>query len=179
MEKLIGYPFLNHIANSAAIIRHPQLQLDMVRLGIGMYGIDATDTNSVELQTVATLRSTIAQLKYVKVGESVSYNRKGVVKSDSIIATIRLGYADGYSRRLGNGIGKMLVNGQVAPVIGTVCMDMTMIDVTGIPDVKEDDEVIVFGNELSIGQIAKWADTIPYEIMTSISQRVKRVYFEE
>ncbi len=179
LEKLIGYPFINHIANSAAIIRHPQLQLDMVRLGIGMYGIDATDTNSVELQTVATLRSTIAQLKYVKVGESVSYNRKGVVKSDSIIATIRLGYADGYSRRLGNGIGKMLVNGQVAPVIGTVCMDMTMIDVTGIPDVKEDDEVIVFGNELSIGQIAKWADTIPYEIMTSISQRVKRVYFEE
>ena len=96
-----------------------------------------------------------------------------------MIATIRIGYADGYSRRLGNGVGKMLVNGQLAPVIGTVCMDMTMIDVTDVASVNEGDEVIVFGSDLTIQQIAKWAGTIPYEIMTGISQRVKRVYFEE
>jgi alanine racemase len=128
---------------------------------------------------VATLKSTIAQIKHLKKGESVSYNRKGVVKKDSVIATIRIGYADGYSRMLGNGAGKMLINQQLVPVIGSVCMDMTMVDVTGIPDVREGDEVIVFGNDLSIEQIAEWANTIPYEIMTGISQRVKRVYFEE
>jgi len=179
LETILGYTFLRHLANSAAIIRHPQLQMDMVRLGIGMYGIDAANTNSVDLQTVATLRSTIAQIKNVKAGESVSYSRKGIVKKDSVIATIRIGYADGYSRKLGNGVGKMLVNGQLAPVIGVVCMDMTMIDVTDIPDVKEGDEVIVFGGNLSIQQVSEWAGTIPYEIMTGISQRVKRVYFEE
>jgi alanine racemase len=179
LEKLLGYAVIKHIANSAAIIRHPQLQMDMVRLGIGMYGIDISKTNSLELQPVAVLKSTIAQIKYLKAGESVSYNRKGIVKRDSVIATIRIGYADGYVRRLGNGVGKILVSGQLAPVIGTVCMDMTMIDVTDIPNVKEDDEVIIFGNQLPIEQLAEWADTIPYEIMTGISQRVKRVYYEE
>ena len=179
LETLLNFPFMKHIANSAAILRHPALQMDMVRLGIGMYGVDATHTDSVDLQTVATLKSTIAQIKHLKAGESVSYNRKGIVKRDSVIATIRIGYADGYWRRLGNGFGKMLVKGQLAPVIGTVCMDMTMIDVTDIADVKEGDEVIVFGKNLSIERIAEWADTIPYEIMTGISQRVKRVYFEE
>jgi alanine racemase len=179
LEQQLGYPLIKHISNSAAIIRHPQLQMDMVRLGIGMYGIDAANTNSVALQTVATLRSTIAQIKHLKPGESVSYNRKGIVKRDSVIATIRIGYADGYSRRLGTGIGKMLVNEKLAPVIGTVCMDMTMIDVTDIPNVKEGDEVIIFGKELPIEKMAEWAETIPYEIMTGISQRVKRVYYEE
>jgi alanine racemase len=96
-----------------------------------------------------------------------------------LIATVRIGYADGFSRRLGNGAGKMWVNGHLAPVVGTVCMDMTMIDVTGIRDVKEGDDVIIFGSDLPIQQLAEWADTIPYEIMTGISQRVKRVYFEE
>jgi alanine racemase len=179
LEKLVGYSLIKHIANSAAIIRHPQLQMDMVRLGIGMYGIDTANTNSLELQPVAVLKSTIAQIKFLKAGESVSYNRKGIVKRDSVVATVRIGYADGYVRRLGNGVGKMLVNGQLAPVIGIVCMDMTMIDVTNIPNVKEGDDVIVFGNVLSIEQISEWADTIPYEIMTGISQRVKRIYYEE
>ena len=179
LEELLGYPFIRHIANSAAIIRHPHLQMDMVRLGIGMYGVDIANTNSLELQHVAVLKSTIAQLKYLKKGESVSYNRKGIVNRDSVIATIRIGYADGYVRHLGNGVGKMVVNGQFAPVIGTVCMDMTMIDVTGIPNAREGDEVIIFGKELSIQQIAEWASTIPYEIMTAISQRVKRVYYQE
>ena len=179
LEKALGYSFIKHMANSAAIIRHPLLQMDMVRLGIGMYGVDAANTRSLELQAVATLKSTIAQIKHLKKGESVSYNRKGIVKRDSVIATIRIGYADGYSRLLGNGVGKMLINHQLVPVIGAVCMDMTMVDITGISDVNEGDEVIVFGNELSIQQIAEWASTIPYEIMTGISQRVKRVYFEE
>jgi alanine racemase len=179
LQKNLGYPFLKHIANSAAIIRHPSLQLDMVRLGIGMYGVDSASSHQLDLQPVATLKSTIAQLKYLEKGESVSYNRKGIVKRDSVIATVRIGYADGFSRRLGNDTGKMLIKGKLAPVIGTVCMDMTMIDVTDIPGVKEGDDVIIFGEELPIQQLADWAGTIPYEIMTGISQRVKRVYFEE
>jgi alanine racemase len=131
------------------------------------------------LQPVATLKTTIAQLKYLKKGESVGYNRLGVVKHDAVIATVRIGYADGYSRKLGNGKGKMWLRGKLVPVIGSICMDMTMIDVTAIKDAQEGDEVIVFGKELPLQTIAEWADTIPYEIMTGISQRVKRVYFEE
>jgi alanine racemase len=177
LERIVGYKFLKHIANSAAISRLSGLQMEMVRLGIGMYGVDTT--NELDLQTVANFKSTIAQIKKLKVGESVSYNRKAFVKRDSVIATIRVGYADGYPRRLGNGVGKMFVNGKLAPVIGVVCMDMTMIDVTDIAGVKEGDEVIVFGKELPIEQIATWAETIPYEIMTGISQRVKRVYYQE
>jgi Alr-MurF fusion protein len=179
LKDKLHYSFLQHIANSGAVFRLPQLQLDMVRLGIGLYGVDSGGTRQSELQPVATLKSTVAQLKKIKAGESVSYNRKGVVKRDSIIATIRIGYADGFIRRLGNGIGKIWVRGKLVPVIGTVCMDMTMIDVTDIVDVREGDEVIIFGKELPVQQLAQWAGTIPYEIMTAISQRVKRVYFEE
>lgn len=153
--------------------------MDMVRLGIGLYGVDSSGSGLADLQTVAVLRTTVAQLKRIRKGESVGYNRMSIVDRDSIIATVRLGYADGYPRRLGNGVGKMYVGGQLAPVIGTVCMDMTMLDVTGIPQVKEGDEVIVFGPQLPVQELAKWAQTIPYEIMTGISQRVKRVYFEE
>lgn len=178
LERGIGYNFIRHIANSAAAIRHPQMQLDMVRLGIGLYGVDSAATGRLDLHTVATLRSTIAQLKELKKGDSVSYNRKGVVQKDSRIATVRIGYADGYPRRLGNGIGSVYINGKLAPVIGTVCMDMFMIDVTGL-SVQEGDEVVLFGKPLSVQQVAEWAGTIPYEIMTGISQRVKRVYYEE
>lgn len=178
LQQKMGYSFIRHIANSAATIRHPQLQLDMVRLGIGLYGVDSAHSDKLNLQTVATLKSTIAQLKYLKAGESVSYNRKGIVKKDSVIATIRLGYADGYPRKLSDK-GQILVRGKLAPIIGTICMDMIMVDVTGIKDVKEEDEVIIFGKQLTIEQVAEWADSIPYEIMTGISQRVKRVYYEE
>lgn len=179
LEERLGYSFTRHIANSAAVVRHPQMQMDMVRLGIGLYGVDSSGSNKLNLQTVATLRSTIAQLKFLKAGDSVSYNRKGIVSRDSIIATIRIGYADGYPRRLGNGTGSIWVKGKLAPVAGTVCMDMTMIDVTEIPGAQEGDEVIIFGSVLPVQQIADWAQTIPYEIMTGISQRVKRIYFEE
>jgi alanine racemase len=179
LQNKIGHSFLRHIANSAAIVRHPQLQMDMVRLGIGMYGVDGAHSQKLNLQTVATLKSTIAQIKHLKKGESVSYNRQTILNQDSVIATIRIGYADGYPRRLGNGIGRIWVKGKMVPVAGVVCMDMIMIDITNVADVKEGDDVIIFGNELPVQQIAQWANTIPYEIMTGISQRVKRVYFEE
>ncbi len=179
LKDKLNYSFLRHITNSAGIFRLPYLQLDMVRLGIGMYGVDSAMTHQSLLVPVATLKSTIAQLKHLKAGESVGYNRRGVVKQDAVIATVRIGYADGYSRKLGNGAGKMWLKGKLVPVIGSICMDMTMIDVTGIEGVQEGDEVIVFGKELPVQQLAEWAGTIPYEIMTSISQRVKRVYFEE
>ncbi len=179
LEEKLGYDFIKHISNSAAAIRYPQLQMDMIRLGIGLYGVDSSGSDRLNLQTVATLKSTIAQLRHLQKGESVSYNRKGIIEKDSVIATIRIGYADGFPRRLGNGVGKVWLKGKQASVIGTVCMDMFMIDVTDIPGVKEGDVVIIFGNELPVEELAKWAGTIPYEIMTGISQRVNRVYFEE
>lgn len=175
----LSYPFIRHIANTAAISRLPQLQLDMVRLGIGMYGVDSAVHLQDRLLPAATLRSSVAQLKKLKAGETVGYNRRGKLDRDSVIATVRIGYADGFPRRLGNGRGHMWVNGRLAPVVGSVCMDMTMIDVTDIPGVKEGDDVIIFGKQLPVQDMARAAETIPYEIMTGISQRVKRVYFEE
>ena len=179
LQEKLGYTFIRHISNTAAVIRHPQLQMDMIRLGIGLYGVDSSGTGTLNLQTVATLKSTIAQVKHLMKGDSVSYNRKGVVNKDAVIATIRIGYADGYPRRLGNGAGSVWVNGKRAPVMGNVCMDMLMIDVTDIPGVQEGTDVIIFGDQLPVQELAHWAGTIPYEIMTGISQRVKRVYFEE
>ena len=179
LEQELQYSFIKHIANSAGIVRHPHLQLDMVRLGIGLYGIDSASTHQLDLKEVSTLKTTIAQIKHLKMGETVGYGRKGLVKKDTVIATVRLGYADGYPRRLSNGKGKMLLKGKLVPVIGSVCMDMTKLDITGIPNVMEGDDVIVYGRNLSVELLAQWAQTIPYEIMTGISQRVKRVYFEE
>lgn len=178
IENVLGYTAIKHIDNSAGILRHPQLQMDMVRLGIGLYGINSSNDQRLLLQEVSSLKTTIAQIKKVKAGETVGYGRKGKVTRDSIIAVVRIGYADGYSRKLGNGKGFMLVNGKMAPVIGNVCMDMTMLDITGI-NASEGEEVIVFGKNLSVTELAKAAETIPYEIMTGISQRVKRVYYEE
>jgi alanine racemase len=109
----------------------------------------------------------------------VGYNRKGILSRDTVIGTVCIGYADGISRRLGNGKGYMLLRGQQVPIVGNVCMDMCMLDITDIPDAQEGDEVLVFGKELPVTQLAKWADTIPYEILTGISQRVKRIYIEE
>jgi alanine racemase len=179
LQQTLGYPFLRHIANSAGIVRHPELQFDMVRLGIGLYGIDSANSHRLRLQEVSTLKTTIAQIKHLQEGDTIGYNRKGLAGNGTVIATVRIGYADGYSRNLGNGNGKMWIYGMLAPTIGIISMDMTMIDITGIPDVKEGDEVIVFGKELSVNQLAGWAQTIPYEILTGVSQRVKRIYFEE
>jgi Alr-MurF fusion protein len=174
LETALGYSFIRHMANSAAIVRHPQFQLDMVRLGIGLYG----PGYGLPLQEVSTLKTTIAQIKHLRNGDTIGYNRKGIAGPGTVIATVRIGYADGYSRNLGNGAGKMWLKGRLAPTIGSVSMDLTMIDITGIADVREGDEVVVFGKELSVSQLAIWAGTIPYEILTGISQRVKRIYFE-
>ena len=179
LQNSLPYSFSRHIANSAAIVRHPHLQMDMVRLGIGLYGIKNTDDEALDLKEVSALKSTIAQLKKLKAGDTVSYGRNGKITRDSTIATVRIGYADGYPRSLSNGIGKMQVNGYLAPIVGNICMDMTMIDVTDVPNINEGDEVIVFGRDLPVTNVAQWAQTIPYEILTGISQRVKRVYFEE
>jgi alanine racemase len=179
LQKALGYAVIRHISNSAAIERHPDLQLDMVRLGIGMYGVDSTASMQELLRPASTLKTTVAQVKHLATGETVGYGAKWVAKAPSVTATVRIGYADGYPRRLSNGNGKMLVRGQLAPVAGIVAMDMLMLDVTHIPDVTEGDEVIVFGTELPVQHVATWAETIPYEILTGISQRVKRVYFEE
>ncbi len=179
IEEALGYSFIKHISNSAAIFRDHSLQFDMVRLGIGLHGIDSTREYQLQLQTVATLKTTIAQLRHVKAGETIGYNRRGKVLRDSLIATIRIGYADGFSRHLGNGNGKVSINGVEAAVIGSVAMDMTMIDVTDVPGIKEDDIVEIFGNNISVQRVAEWCGTITYEILTGISQRVKRVYVEE
>lgn len=177
IQSQTGEAFLKHINNTSGIIRHHQLQYDMVRVGIGMFGL--ASAKGIQLEEALTLKTTIAQLKHLQPGETVGYNRRGIISKPSVIATVRIGYADGYPRNLSNGIGYMLIHGQKAPVIGTVCMDMTMLDVTHITNVKEGDEVIVFGKELSLNQVAAWSGTIPYEVMAGISQRVKRVYFEE
>lgn len=179
VESLLGYSFEKHIANTSAISRYPQFQMDMVRLGIGLYGIDSNKRMQKKLKNVSTLSTTISQIKKIKAGETIGYGRMGKVENDSIIAVVRIGYADGYSRNLGNGIGKMLIKNKLAPVIGNVCMDMTMLNVTGIHNIQEGDEVIVFGEQLPLQTLARWAQTIPYEIMTGVSQRVKRIYFEE
>jgi Alr-MurF fusion protein len=174
----LPYTFIKHIANTSAIHRHKNLQLNMVRLGIGLYGVDSNENMQQHLKNVSTLKTTISQIKKIKAGESIGYSRKGVAEKDSVIATVRIGYADGYPRSLSNGIGNMLVNGKLAPVIGNVCMDMTMLDITGIA-AEEGDDVMVFGEKLPVSELAQWASTIPYEILTGISQRVKRVYYEE
>lgn len=178
LQKKLGYSFIKHIANSAAIVRHKEIQFDMVRLGIGLYGVDITNTNNLNLETVATLKSTIAQIRNIKAGETVSYNRRGKLTRNSKIAVVRIGYADGMNRKLGNGVGSVFVKNTLAPIVGSVCMDMTMVDVTDIADIKENDEVEIFGKNIPVEKLAEQVGTIPYEIMTSISQRVKRVYME-
>lgn len=179
IAQAIGYSFIKHIANTSAIQRNEALQFNMVRLGIGLYGIDTAVNGVLNLATVATLKSTVAQVRKVPANETVGYGRAGKLTRDSIIATIRIGYADGYSRRLGNGVGKMYLRGAYAPVVGKVCMDMTMIDITDIPQVNAGDIVEIFGEHITVQQLAKLSGTIAYEIMTGISQRVKRVYMEE
>jgi Alr-MurF fusion protein len=178
IRELVGYPFIQHISNSAGLVRNPALQLDMVRLGIGLYGIDPAASILLDLKEVGTLKTTIAQIKVLAEGETVGYNRRGVAERPMKIGTIRLGYADGYPRSLGNGTGKLFYKGRLVPTFGSISMDMTMIDISEIQDAKEGDELIIFGNELSVALLAKWAGTISYDILAGISQRVKRVYFE-
>jgi len=167
---------MRHILNSAGIERFPEFQFDMVRLGIGHYGISSLP--EINLKQVCALKTVILQIKTVNAGETVGYSRKGIVTDDKQIAIIPIGYADGFDRKLGNGVGEVLINGQRAKVIGNVCMDLIMIDVTNIP-ANEGDSVEIFGDNLTISEVAGWLKTIPYEILTSVSRRVKRVYFQE
>lgn len=178
VSESLSYDFIRHIANTSAISRWPEAQFEMVRLGIGLYGIESIAEEQAALQNVATLKTTITQIKHLKKGDTIGYGRRGVMLEDGKIATVKIGYADGYPRALGNGVGTMMINHQLAPTIGSICMDMCMLDVTGL-EVKEEDDVIVFGEDLSVYQIAEKLKTIPYEVLTNISQRVKRVYFYE
>lgn len=178
LQQALGYSFLQHISNTSAVLRHPGLQYDMVRLGIGLYGVDPTGF-AADLREAATLTTTIAQIKKLGKDETVGYNRKGKLSRESLIATIRIGYADGYPRVLGNGKGVVMIKGRLFPVIGSVCMDMTMIDITDDPSIDLNDEVILFGKGLPVQEVAANAETIAYDIMTGISSRVKRVYIED
>jgi alanine racemase len=179
IEGALGYKVIKHLSNTSGVTRWPKAQYDMVRLGIGLYGVDsALSPNDTALQPIATLKTSIAQIKKIPKGDTISYGRSGSLSGDGKIATVRIGYADGYLRAFGNGIGQMLVNGKLAPTVGNITMDMCMLDITGI-EAKEGDEVIVFNDNLRIEELADEIGTIPYEILTNISQRVKRVYFYE
>ncbi len=172
IQEVLPYKIKKHILNSAGVERFSKYQFDFVRIGIGMYGISS---NKAPLVQVGTFKSTIAQLKWVKSGDTVGYGRKGEITKDTLIATIPMGYADGLRRSLGNGVGQFYIKGKKATIIGNVCMDMCMIDVTNIK-VKVGETVELFGKNQSIYKIAKSMDTIPYEVLTGISRRVKRTY---
>ncbi len=176
LQEAFPYPILRHICNSAGIERFPERQLDMVRLGLGLYGIDSCNNRTIH--NVSTLRTTILQIHDVKAGESVGYSRRTMLERDSRIASIPIGYADGLNRLLGNRHGFCLVNGKKAEYVGNICMDVCMIDVTGIP-CEEGDLVTIFGEGLSPSELASRCGTIPYEILTGIAPRVKRIFFED
>ena len=175
LQSALPYKILRHICNSAGIERFPQYHLDMVRLGLGLYGISPIDGHL--LSPVSTLTTSVLQIHEAPSDATVGYSRKGVLQRNSRIATLPIGYADGLNRHLGCGRGYCLVNGQVAPYVGNICMDVCMIDVTDI-SCKVGDRVEIFGPTLPVTQLAEWLDTIPYEVLTGISERVKRLYFE-
>ncbi|MDR1918929.1 MAG: bifunctional UDP-N-acetylmuramoyl-tripeptide:D-alanyl-D-alanine ligase/alanine racemase [Tannerellaceae bacterium] len=176
LEAGLECKLLKHILNSAGIERFPQYQLDMVRLGIGLYGVSAAGNTA--LHQVATLKTTILQIQEVPAGDSVGYSRRSYAARDSRIGIIPIGYADGLDRHLGNGLGEVWVNNRLCPLIGNICMDTTLIDLTGI-EACEGDPVIIFGEAYPITHLSDKLKTIPYEILTSISPRVKRIYYRE
>jgi alanine racemase len=176
IRSAFSYNIDRHILNTSGIERFSKAQFEMVRLGIGLYGVSATKQNM--LMNVSSLKTTISQIKWVDKGQTVGYSRKGILDRRSRIGIIPIGYADGFNRKLSNGVGEVLVNGILAPIIGNVCMDMCMIDLTDV-EAKEGDVVTIFGDDYSLSKIAHKLDTIPYEILTTVSRRVKRIYFQE
>lgn len=176
LQQGFGHKIIRHICNTAGIERYPEAQFEMVRLGIGLYGFDPFHNRM--LQNVSTLKTTILQIHDIPAGESVGYSRKGMLTRNSRIAAIPIGYADGLDRRLGNGRAYCMVNGKKAAYVGNICMDVCMIDVTDI-DCKEGDKAIIFGDELPVTVLSDILETIPYEIFTSVSNRVKRVYYQD
>ncbi len=178
IEQAVGYTCLKHISNTAASLRFSQEGLDMIRLGIGLYGIDPTGMYPKLLEPVFTFKTIISQIKQIDANESVGYARKAISDHRRRIAILALGYADGLNRQLSNGVGGCYIRGKWAPITGNICMDMCMVDVTDI-ECEEGDEAIIFGKDISIESVAEKLGTIPYEILTSISQRVKRVYVRD
>jgi alanine racemase len=179
LQAAFSHKILRHMDNSAAIQHFPERQLDMCRLGLGLYGYDPREERASSLRPVSTLKTTILQLRNVPKEETVGYSRKGVLTRDSLIAAIPIGYADGLNRHLGRGACYCLVNGQKAPYVGNICMDVAMIDVTDIADVHEGDQVEIFGEHLPATVLSDVLQTIPYEVLTSVSNRVKKVYFQD
>jgi len=175
IENQINYKFTRHILNSSGIERFSNAQFDMVRLGIGLYGISCV--NKANVKNISTLKTKISQVKTIKAAETIGYGRKGKVDKETKIAILPIGYADGLNRKLSNGLGYVLIKNKKAKFIGNICMDMCMIDLTDI-EAKENDEIIIFGENLPITEIAEKLETIPYEILTGISQRVKRIYLQ-
>lgn len=173
-----GDGVIAHLLNSAGISRFPEAQFDMVRLGIGLYGIGANPEEQAQLEQVGALRSVISQIKNIPAGETIGYGRRGKASNDMRVATLPIGYADGLNRKLSNGVGNVWIAGKAAPIIGNVCMDMCMVDVTNIA-CEEGDRVLVFGDDHPVNEMAEALGTIPYEILTSVSRRVKRVYYTE
>jgi alanine racemase len=174
LKKSLGKGFMKHILNSAGIERFPHAQYDMVRLGIGLHGIG----EYASLRVVSSFLTTISQIRAVGAGETVGYDRSGITREPTTIATIPVGYADGFHRSLGKGAGHVFVNGSKAPTIGEICMDMTMIDISGI-EASEGDDVEIFGKLQPVSELARQAGTIAYELLTSVPERVKRVYMQE
>ena len=180
IEVVLGCPVLKHALNSAGIRRFPEAQFDMVRLGVGLYGVEAGDEASHNLLPVSTLRTTVSQVKSLPPNTTVGYGRRGAPTPHARrLATLAIGYADGYDRRFSNGAGVVLLHGRRAPVVGSVCMDMLMVDVTDIPETQAGDVAMIFGNGLTINELADRIGTIPYELLTNVSERVKRVFVSE
>jgi len=177
LVQVLGYKPIRHVLNSSGIARFPQYQFDMVRLGLGLYGLD--DTGRLSLLPALRLKGRVSQIKRLRPGDSVGYGRQGRIEQPARIATVSVGYADGLLRGAGCGRYSLLIHGRPAPILGQVCMDMCMVDVTHLPDVRVGDEAIVFGPELPVEKLTGTLDTIPYEILTNISSRVKRIYLQE
>jgi alanine racemase len=178
IKNALGYDFLIHILNSSGITRFPKYHFDMVRLGIGLYGVGTDEKENKKLQFTMRMRTVVSQIKTIPKGETIGYGRKGTAHKELQIAILPIGYADGFSRQLGNGIGEVIINKKNYRVIGNVCMDMVMVDITD-GNVKEGDQVIIFDDQQSLLSLAKSMETIPYEVLTSVSSRVKRVYYRE
>jgi alanine racemase len=178
LKSAVDHPVILHVLNSAGIIRFPKAQYDMVRLGISLYGVGHSDKVQTHLEPVSTLKSIISQIKEIPANDTIGYNRSGKAKTKMTMAVVPVGYADGLHRVLGNGEGHVWINGQLASIIGDVCMDMVMVDITNIK-AKEGDEAIIFGKERPLIELAKEMRTIPYEVLAGISKRVKRVYYQE
>ncbi|MGI4739531.1 MAG: bifunctional UDP-N-acetylmuramoyl-tripeptide:D-alanyl-D-alanine ligase/alanine racemase [Janthinobacterium lividum] len=180
IEAVLGYPALKHALNSAGIRRFPAAQFDMVRLGVGLYGVEAGAEDAHNLLPVSTLKTTISQIKTLPPGTTVGYGRRGAATAhERRVATLAIGYADGYDRRFSSGGGVVLLHGRRAPVVGSVCMDMVMVDVTDVPEARAGDVAVVFGEGLSTSELATRIGTIPYELLTNVSERVKRVFVSE